>query len=163
MAESLPVTEHTTAEKAAPTEMSEVRPAEVPEAPVKMPEGLNLEIRDGQGRWELGVVRENQTVHLEFHGDPELRRIVQESTREVGERMARHGDTLGSVSWRPIASSSSSSSEQQLGDNQHQQNTPQQNGQQSTQQHKNGDSPSETPQKSSSSSPKTNRRALRVI
>lgn len=160
------IVESPRSEKASVTEIAEVRSAEVPEGPVKMPEGLHLEIRDAEGRWELGVVRENQTVHLEFHGNPELRKIVQDSTREVGERLARHGDTLGNVSWRPIASASSSSSEQHLGDQRSPQDFSQQ--QQPQQQPKN---PSEQakaesqPQKSASSSPppQTTRRALRVI
>lgn len=92
------------------TRESPVAPAERPEMPelaAHLPTGLNLEIRDPVGRWELGVVRDNTTVHLEFHGDPELRRIVQDSSREIGQRLAVHGDSLGSVQWRPIASSAS--------------------------------------------------------
>lgn len=77
--------------------------AEVPELAAPLPHGLNLEIKDPVGRWELGVVRTENTVHLEVHGDQELKRIIQESTKELGQKLARHGDTLGSVQWRPIA------------------------------------------------------------
>ena len=157
--------------------LTESRSSEVPEAPVKMPEGLNLEIRDAQGRWELGVVREQNTVHLEFQGDPELRRIVMESTREVGERLAKHGDSLGSVSWRPMATPSSSSSQDRPNDSSHQQASQQQQQNQQQQgsfrgQTTNASEPekvrgsgagSSSPPPKTTSSQENQRRSLRVI
>ena len=58
---------HLPGEAPAPAHLPEV--AEVPELPAPLPQGLNLEIQDPVGRWELGVVRDQQTVHLEVQPD----------------------------------------------------------------------------------------------
>lgn len=136
-----------------------VEKAEVPELAAPLPQGLNLEIRDPAGRWELGVVRAENTVHLEFHGDPELRKIVQENSHEIGQRLARHGDSLGSVVWRPIASTSSAQDgrmeggERQASHHQQQQQSPSERERQ--------DSPPSPPPPQKRT--ETSRKALRVI
>ena len=129
--------------------------AEIPELPAPLPAGLNLEIKDPVGRWELGVVRAENTVHLEFHGNPELRKIVEEGTKEIGERLSRHGDALGSVQWRPIASTPTAQDGRmdQQGDRQRQ--APEQQSQQQQQK------PPERPILPTKNP--TSRRALRVI
>jgi hypothetical protein len=134
-----------------------VEKAEVPELAAPLPQGLNLEIRDPGGRWELGVVRAENTVHLEFHGDPELRKIVQENSQEIGQRLARHGDSLGSVVWRPIASTSGAQDGRMEGGDRHPSDRqPQQQQQQSERERQ--DSPPSPPKRTV-----TSRKALRVI
>ena len=90
----------------APT-VAEVEAPTLPEVAVPVPQQLRLEIQDSGGRWELDVLRSGAEVHIEVGGDAELKKILHGATRELEQRLGMHGDTLGSVQWRPISASSS--------------------------------------------------------
>lgn len=103
-------------------ELVEVQPArisEVPELTAPMPQQLNLEIQDSQGRWELDVLRSGEQIHIEVAGDAEIKQILHGSVRELEQRLGMHGDMLGSVHWRPITASHSTQNDRmESGDHQ---------------------------------------------
>lgn len=87
--------------------VTDVEAPTLPEAAAPVPQQLRLEIQDSGGRWELDVLRSGAEIHIEVGGDAELKKILHGATRELEQRLGMHGDTLGSVQWRPISASSS--------------------------------------------------------
>ena len=87
--------------------VAEVEAPTLPEPVAAVPQQLRLEIQDSGGRWELDVLRSGAEVHIEVGGDAELKKILHGATRELEQRLGMHGDTLGSVQWRPISAASS--------------------------------------------------------
>ncbi len=87
--------------------LAEIEPLTTPELSAPVPQQLRLEIQDSGGRWELDVLRSGAEVHIEVGGDAALKKILNGATRELEQRLGLHGDTLGSVQWRPISASSS--------------------------------------------------------
>lgn len=85
---------------------AEVEAVTLPEPAAPVPQQLRLEIQDSGGRWELDVLRSGAEIHIEVGGDAELKKILHGATRELEQRLGMHGDTLGSVQWRPISASS---------------------------------------------------------
>jgi hypothetical protein len=95
--------------------VADVEAPTLPEAAVPVPQQLRLEIQDSGGRWELDVLRSGAEVHIEVGGDAELKNILHGATRELEQRLGMHGDTLGSVQWRPISASSSTQNDRMEG------------------------------------------------
>ncbi len=91
----------------APTLYQATEADTLPELPVSLPTGLHLEIQDEAGRWDLDVQRVGSEVYLEFQGDAQLRELVRESSREISQRFARHGELVGAIHWRPLETTSS--------------------------------------------------------
>jgi hypothetical protein len=87
--------------------IAEIEPTTTPELSAPVPQQLRLEIQDSGGRWEMDVLRSGSEVHIEVGGDTALKQILHGATRELEQRLGLHGDTLGSVQWRPISASSS--------------------------------------------------------
>lgn len=106
-------------------------PAEgiAPELAAPLPDGLHLEIQDPAGRWELSVSRVDGAVQMEFGGDDQLRQLISSSTRDIADGLARHGDTLGAVHWRPLVQSQNADGQFQSFSGQNpRQDTPSQQG-----------------------------------
>lgn len=100
-----------------------------PELAAPMPDGLHLEIQDPAGRWELSVSRVGGAVQMEFGGDDQLRQLISTSTRDIADGLARHGDTLGAVHWRPLVQSQNADGQFQSFSGQNpRQDTPSQQG-----------------------------------